>query len=319
MRHWTSIAWSPIFPRDERNHCRDTIWYSGDRALDFLSYVHSHDRVLLDGATGTELFKRGLTGAGESNLTAPEVVLEVQRAYARCGCDAVVTNTLTMNRINLETHGIAVDVREVNRAGVELARQAAGDDQFVLGNLSSTGQMLEPYGTYEESEFGDTFREQAAIQAEAGVDGFIIESMFDVREALCALRACKEVSSLPAIVSMTFATEEKGGRTFMGNTAEECATRLTDAGADIIGTNCGDLYPAQMATVVSLLRAATSLPILAEPNAGRPRLDGEETVFDMSPEAFAADVDKCVQAGARLVGGCCGTSPEYIRALAGER
>ena len=287
--------------------------------MDFLSFVHSRDRVLLDGATGTELFKRGQTGAGESNLAAPELVLEVQREYARCGCDALVTNTLTMNRIYIETHGIAIDVREVNEAGVELAREAAGDDQFVLGNLSSTGQMLEPYGTCKESEFRDAFMEQAGIQADAGVDGFIIESMFDLQEALCALSACKEVSSLPVIASMTFATEEKGGRTFMGDTAAECATHLTDAGADIIGTNCGDLYPAQMATVVSLLRSATSLPLLAEPNAGKPQLIGEETVFDMSPQAFAADVDKCAQAGASLVGGCCGTSPEYIRALAGER
>lgn len=287
-----------------------------ERALDFLDFVHSHDRVLLDGAIGTELFKRGQTSSGPSNLGAPELVLEIHREYAQCGCHALVTNSLTMNRLSIETHGIPVDVEDVNRSGVDLARQAAGDDQFVLGNISSTGQLLEPYGTYEEAAFCDTFREQAGIQADAGVDGFIIESMFDLREAMCALRACKEVSSLPVIVSMVFATELRGGRTIAGTTAEDCAVRLTDAGADVVGANCGDLDPAQMATVVSLLKSATSLPILAEPNAGKPELVGDETVFKMSPESFAAGVAQCLRAGARLVGGCCGTTPDHIRALA---
>ena len=123
-----------------------------ERALDFLDFVHSHDRVLLDGAIGTELFKRGQTSSGPSNLGAPELVLEIHREYAQCGCHALVTNSLTMNRLSIETHGIPVDVEEVNRSGVDLARQAAGDDQFVLGNISSTGQLLEPYGTYEEAD-----------------------------------------------------------------------------------------------------------------------------------------------------------------------
>jgi 5-methyltetrahydrofolate--homocysteine methyltransferase len=165
-----------------------------------------------------------------------------------------------MNRIYIETHNVGVDVRDVNRAGAELARQAAGDDQYVLGDISSTGQMLEPYGDYKESEFYETFKEQAQALVEAGVDGFIIETMFDLREALCALRACKDTFSLPVIVSLAFATQEKGGRTMMGNSAEDCAKRLTEAGADVIGANCGDLDPAQMAVVVSVLKSATRLP-----------------------------------------------------------
>jgi methionine synthase I (cobalamin-dependent) len=128
-----------------------------------------------------------------------------------------------------------VGVLEVNRAGVELARQAADDHQYVLGDISSTGQLLEPYGTYEESEFYEAFKEQAEILEGAGVDGLIIETMFDLREVLCALRACKDNFSLPVLVSMAFATEEKGGRTIMGNSAEECARRITDSGADVIG------------------------------------------------------------------------------------
>ena len=284
--------------------------------MDFLDFIQTHKRILLDGATGTQLDKRGLMGGGQNNLVAPEVVLEIHREYARCGCHGLITNTLTMNRIYIETHHVGVDVRAINRAGAELARQAAEDHQYVLGNISSTGQLLEPYGTYKESKFYDAFKEQAEILAEAGVDGLIIETMFDVREALCALRACKDDLSLPVIVSMAFATESQGGRTIMGNSAEECAKRLTDAGADVIGTNCGDLDLSQMAVVVSLLQSATSQPILAEPNAGKPKWVNGVTVFDMPPAPFAAGMAECLRAGARLVGGCCGTSPEHIRAVA---
>ncbi len=272
--------------------------------------------ILLDGAIGTELDKRGLMGRASNNLDAPEVVLQIQQEYARCGCDALTTNTLTMNRIYIETHNVGVSVRDVNKAGVELARQAALDKQYVLGDMSSTGQMLEPYGTYKEQQFYDAYKEQAEILAEAGVDGFIIETVFDLREALCALKACKDNFSLPTIVSIAFTTETKGARTIMGNTAGECAKQLTDAGADVIGANCGDLDPTQMAVIVSLLKKETKIPILAQPNAGKPELVEDKTVFDMEPEPFAAGINKCLQAGAHLIGGCCGTTPAHIRAVA---
>ena len=140
--------------------------------------------------------------------------------------------------------------------------------------------------------------------------------MFDLNEALCALRACKDNFSLPVIVSIAFNTETNGARTIMGNSAADCAKRLTDAGADVIGANCGDLDPAQMSVVVSLLKTATMLPILAQPNAGMPKLIDDKTIFEMAPEPFAAGMDKCLSAGASFLGGCCGTTPEHIRALA---
>jgi len=272
--------------------------------------------ILLDGAIGTELDKRGLMGRASNNLDAPEAVLEIQREYIDCGCDALTANTLTMNRIYIETHNLDISVQEVNEAGVELARQAAGTERYVLGNLSSTGQLLEPYGTYKESQFYDAFREQADILAGSGVDGFIIETMFDLREALCALRACKENYQLPVIVSIAFSTVEKGGRTMMGDSAEQCAKSLTDAGADVVGANCGELDPAQMAIIVSVLKSATTVPVLAQPNAGRPKLIDDKTVFEMTPAQFAEGIAECLRAGARLVGGCCGTSPSHIRAVA---
>jgi len=274
------------------------------------------DTLLLDGAMGTQLDKRGLMSRGRNNLDAAEAVLEIHREYVESGSRALTTNTLTMNRIFIETHDVGVSVREVNKAGAELAREAAGTERFVLGDVSSTGQLLEPYGTYKESQFHDAFKEQAEVLAEYGVDGFLIETVFDLREAACAVRACKESCSLPVIVSMSFTTEEKGGRTMMGDSAEQCARSLTDAGADAVGANCGDLDPSQMAVVVSHLSAATELAILAQPNAGKPKLIGDKTLFDMAPAEFASGIAECMRAGATLVGGCCGTSPSHIRALA---
>lgn len=285
-------------------------------AMSLSEALKRKDILLLDGAMGTELDKHGLMSRGRNNLDAPDVVLEIYREYARCGCDALTTNTLTMNRIFIETHNVGVSVREVNKAGAELARQAAGKDRFVLGDISSTGQMLEPYGTYKESQFYDAFKEQAEVLAEFGADALLIETVFDLREAACAVRACKENCSLPIIVSISFTTEEKGGRTMMGDSAEQCAQSLTDAGADAVGANCGDLDPSQMAVVVSYFSTATKLPILAQPNAGKPGLVGEKTVFEMAPEQFASGISECLQAGANLVGGCCGTTPEHIRAVA---
>jgi 5-methyltetrahydrofolate--homocysteine methyltransferase len=278
--------------------------------------IKNKDIILLDGAIGTELDKRGLMGRAGNNLENPQAVLEILKEYAQCGCDAITTNTLTMNRIFIETHNLNVSVKNVNRTGVELAKQAIEEGQYVLGDISSTGQLLEPYGTYKESQFYDAYREQAEILAEAGVDGFIIETVFDLREALCALRACRENFSLPVIASIAFATDEKGGRTIMGDSAEQCAKQLTDAGADVVGANCGDLDPAQMAVVIAIFKSETSLPVLAQPNAGKPKLVDDKTIFDMGPKDFIKGIGECIQAGANIVGGCCGTSPEHIRAVA---
>jgi 5-methyltetrahydrofolate--homocysteine methyltransferase len=284
--------------------------------VELKEFLQNQRPILLDGAMGTSLDKLGLMTRSRNNLDEPQAVLDIHKEYATCGCHMITTNTLTMNRIFIQTHNIDVEVGEVNRAGAELARQAAGKAQYVLGDISSTGQMLEPYGDYSEKSFYEAFREQAQVLADAGVDGFIIETVFDLREALCALKACKDNFSLPVIVSIAFATDANGGRTIMGNTASQCAEKLTDAGADVIGANCGDIDPAQMAVIISILRSATKLPVLAQPNAGKPRLKDDLTVFDMDPAAFAQGIRECLLAGAQLVGGCCGTTPDHIKAVA---
>jgi 5-methyltetrahydrofolate--homocysteine methyltransferase len=279
-------------------------------------FLLKQDHILLDGAMGTQLAERGLGMGGHNNVTNPGEVVAIHKQYAACGCHILITNTLTMNRIYIETHNVGVDVREVNLAGAKLAKSVAGKDLYVLGNLSSTGKILKPYGDLSEQETEETFKEQASFLSEGGVDGFIIETMFDLKEALCALRACKSIASLPVLVSMAFATPKNGGHTIMGNSATECARALTEAGASAIGGNCGDLDPSQMAEVTTIIREATSLPILAQPNAGKPRLIDNQTIYDMKPDEFALGMAKCLRAGARLIGGCCGTSPAHISALA---
>jgi 5-methyltetrahydrofolate--homocysteine methyltransferase len=280
------------------------------------------ETIFLDGAMGTQLGDMGLEMGGQNCSTHPEAVLAVHQEYAACGIDLLITNTLTMNQINLGAHRVGVEVREVNLAGARLARQAAHPGQYVLGDISSTGKLLKPYGPLAEEEATAAFKEQALILQEGGVDGFIVETMTDLREAVCALRAVRETSELPVIASISFKTATNEGRTIMGNTAAECARGLAEAGACVVGANCGELDPLEMAQVVALMRQAVTVPIIAQPNAGKVQMVDMKPTYGMSPTDFAAGVRACVLAGTRLVGGCCGTSPAHIKAavdlLAGD-
>lgn len=280
-------------------------------------FFHQSRVIVFDGAMGTQLAKRGLEMGGQNCLSNPEQVLAVHRDYLAAGSHLLITNTLTMNRVYLETHGIDIDVKAVNLAGAQLAKQAIGDGaQYALGDISSTGKLLQPYGDLTEEAAYEAFKEQAGYLAEGGVDGFIIETMISLQESLCALKACKAAApDLPVVTSLSFATTKRGGRTTMGDAAENAAQTLTEAGAAVVGTNCGDLTPLEMAEVVGTLKTATALPIAAQPNAGKPRLEVDQTIFDMEPDEFARGILACIEAGAGLVGGCCGTSPDHIRAV----
>jgi 5-methyltetrahydrofolate--homocysteine methyltransferase len=289
----------------------------GDR-MNLSEFLSKNGRtILLDGAMGTSLATAGVVDiGGQSNISHPDKVLAIHRAFSEVGCDILITNTLTMNRISIETHHVGVDVKEVNLVGVRLAKSAATPEQYVLGDISSTGQMLKPYGKYTEIEFYDTFREQAEYLRDGGVDGFIVETMIDLREALCAVHACRDVAKLPALASLSFRTTKKGGRTIMGNSAREAAVALAEAGVVAVGANCGDLSPDDTAIIVAIMKETVDLPILAQPNAGRPKFVNGQTRFDMTPEEFAKGIGACLDAGAKLVGGCCGTSPDHIRCVA---
>jgi methionine synthase I (cobalamin-dependent) len=283
--------------------------------MNLADFILSKKVILLDGAMGTRLAESALEMGAQNNVTHPQIVLEIHKEYADCGCDILITNTLSMNRVYIETHQLDISVREVNLAGANLAKSAAGSHQYVLGDISSTGKLLEPYGDLSEEDAYSALKEQAALLAEGGVDGFIIETMIDLREALCALHACKEAASLPIIASMAFANSKNGGSTVMGNSARDCVKALAKEGVLAVGANCGDLGPSQMAVVVKSLHKETSLPVMSMPNAGIPKLIDNKTVFDVSPDRFASGIAECLAAGARLIGGCCGTSPAHIRAL----
>lgn len=283
--------------------------------MDFLEYVKNNKITLLDGAMGTELKKRNVMGNFKNNIENREIVKEIHESYIKAGSDAIITNTFSMNSLYLDSKDADVEVEPINKKGVEIAKEAAGEDVFVLGDISSTGKLLKPYGEYEEDEFIEVYKQKAKILAESGVDAFIIETMVDLREAVCALKACKKVSDLPVIVSISFDRVEQGGRTVMGNTVREVVENLSHKKADIIGTNCGSLSPKQMAEIVKMMRAETDLPIMVEPNAGQPKLKGKETVYDMQPADFTAGIRACIEAGANIVGGCCGTGPEHIQHL----
>jgi 5-methyltetrahydrofolate--homocysteine methyltransferase len=271
--------------------------------------------IFLDGAMGTQLGQMGLEMGGRNNVTNPDAVLAVHKKYVASGVDLVITNTLTMNRLNLESHNVGVDFREVNLAGVRLAKEAAGEGSYVLGDMSSTGKMLKPYGQLPEEDAFATFKEHASVLAEGGADGIIVETMFDLREAVIAVRAVREACDLPVIASVAFNTAGNEGRTVMGNTARQCAEALTEAGAVAVGANCGSIDPFEMAEIIAMFKQATDLPLIAQPNAGKGRLVDGDLVFDLSPADFAAGVQECLKAGARLVGGCCGTSPAHIQAM----
>lgn len=285
--------------------------------MNLLTYIANNSVTIADGAMGTELFSAGLMGGELNNLTNPESVLKIHRSYLEAGATLITTNTLTMNRIFIESHAMDIDAARVNEAGAKLARQVTGSNHFVLGDISSTGQLLEPYGEFSEEIFISNYQEQARILSENGVDAFIIETVMDLREAICALRACKSISSLPVFVTLSFSTAENGGRTMMGNSAKDCAISLTQEGADAIGANCGSLDPRDFPSIISEFRKYSHVPIIAQPNAGKPKLLDNTTSFDMPPDIFADCLAKCVKNGANIIGGCCGTTPNHIKALSG--
>ena len=295
--------------------------------MDLRSLLSGKETILLDGAMGTELTKLCGMEGGHLSLTHPEQVMEVHRSYIESGSRIITTNSLTMNRLYIETHKLSVDVEEVNRAAARLARSSVSEGQFVLGDMSSTGKLLAPYGEYSEQQFIDAFKEQAFILAECGVDGFIIETVFDLREMLCAVKACKEVSTLPVLATISFNSVIEGsdrasdpgsdpvGRTIMGDTVLDCARQLEQAGVEALGANCGSIDPFQMADIVRVYAGATSLPIIVQPNAGLPRLEQGRTIFDMGPDEFTDGIKQCMAGGATILGGCCGTTAEHIGAV----
>ena len=271
--------------------------------------------VVTDGAWGTQLQARGLA-AGDCpdhwNLTHPGWVAEVARAYVAAGSQVILTNTFRANRLALAGHGLGDEVKAINRAGVEISRRAAGDSAAVFGSVGPTGKMLLT-GEVDESELASAFDEQTQAMAAAGVDALVIETMADLAEARIALAAAK-TTGLPVVVSMVFDTGKKLDRTMMGVTVEQAVEQLAAAGADVIGANCGQGI-AGYVDICRRMRAAWAGPIWIKPNAGTPRLENDVPVYETLAEDFSAHAAALAAAGATFIGGCCGTDPDFIRAV----
>jgi methionine synthase I (cobalamin-dependent) len=272
--------------------------------------------VLADGGWGTELQKRGLA-EGECpdrwNLLHPERVIDVARSYVEAGSSVILTNTFRANRVALARYGLAGEAAAMNRAGASLSREAARERALVFASIGPTGKML-ALGEIPEEETLAAFREQAEALAEGGADALLIETMSDLAEASLALAGAR-AAGLPVLVSFAFESGKNKDRTMTGVTPEQAARRMTEAGADGVGANCG-VGIAEYVPICRRLRAATALPLWIKPNAGLPELEGGRPVYRTGPEQFASFIPALIQAGANFIGGCCGTDPEFIRASA---
>jgi 5-methyltetrahydrofolate--homocysteine methyltransferase len=282
-----------------------------------LQRLEQGDRLVSDGAMGTQLQQRGLPAGHcpeEFNLSHPDVVLSIYRDYYEAGADIVTTNTFGGNAARLRGHGYGQRVAEFSRKSAELLRSVCPAGRFAAACIGPTGEMLEPAGTAKAQDLYAMYVEQARALMEGGVDLFFIETMMAVDEAEIAVRALKETTSLPVSATMSFQKVKTGYRTMWGNSIADAVTRLSEAGADIVGANCG-LGFEQMVEIVQQMRCLTGKPILAQANAGLPQWVDGQPVYRETPAEIIPFVEQLLQSGVNIVGGCCGTTPDHIRAI----
>ena len=274
--------------------------------------------ILFDGALGTMLMESGHDSAKGPillNLEQPDLVADIQKQYYEAGSDVVVTNTFGGNPLKLAAAGLEQQLEPLNREGVRLTRQACPDGKFVAGDMGPCGKMLKPLGEVRLEEMQENFFRQADVLMDAGVDLIAIETMYSLEEALAAVSGVRRTGDILLLVSITFSQTPHGFFTMMGEDIARCTSALEDAGVDIIGANC-TLNSSDIIGLTTELRAATVKPILIQPNAGQPVTHKGQTYYEQSPAEFAADAGKIKAAGADMIGGCCGTTPEFIKEVA---
>lgn len=271
--------------------------------------------LLFDGGMGTQVQEKGL-GVGEApetwNIEHPDWIGEIHAAYVDEGAQAVTTNSFGGSGLKLEKSGWGDRVYQVNMQAAAVAKAAVKGKALVAGSVGPTGEFLQPLGTIEPDEMKEGFRVQIKGLLDGGADLIIIETMTDLDEAKLAISAARELGDFPIIGSMTFNPVKQGYRTMMGVDIPAAAAGMIDAGADVVGSNCGNGIE-DFIGLVQEMRTVTDLPILAEANAGMPELVDGKTVFQESPEMMASHLSSLIEAGAGLVGGCCGTTPNHIR------
>jgi 5-methyltetrahydrofolate--homocysteine methyltransferase len=275
--------------------------------------------VLLDGAMGTELMARGLpqgTAPEAWNVERPALIKEIHDKYFAAGADVVLTNSFGGSVLKLAGHGLGDRTYELNLAAARLAREIAPAGRYVAGSMGPTGKFLKPQGDFTEEDFAAAYAEQARGLADGGADVLLVETQYDLREALAAVRGARSVCSLPVFVTMTFSSFPRGYFTLMGDTVVRSAAELEKEGVGAVGANC-TLNSEQMVGCVRALRETTALPIIAQANAGQPVIGQDGRVgYSQGLEDYVRFVPEIVRAGAGFVGGCCGTNPSFIRAMA---
>ncbi|HEX9912132.1 MAG TPA: homocysteine S-methyltransferase family protein [candidate division Zixibacteria bacterium] len=273
--------------------------------------------ILLDGAMGTMLFSSGLPYDKPPelwNLSHPEIILKIHQRYIRAGADIIQTNTFGASSLKLKKSGNEKKVGKINLSAVKIAKEACPVDKYVAGNIGPSGEFFEPLGKAKFRELKKVFSRQAELLLGGGVDLFSIETMFDLREALSAVEGVREVSSLPLFICMTFEKKPKGYFTLMGDKVSFSLKKLEEAGADVVGANC-TLGSAEMIGLIPVMKKSTNLPLIVQPNAGKPVIRKGKTVYLQKPDSFAKDIVQMIKSGVSFVGGCCGTTPEFIRKI----
>jgi len=274
--------------------------------------------LLADGAMGTMLISEGIDSGDcmeRINLTGPEVPEDIARRYFEAGADIVHTNTFGGSPLKLRTCGLDDQTEAVNREAVLAVRRAIGREAYLAVSCGPTGRMLKPYGDTDPEEMFTGFKRQLAAVVDLEVDLITVETMMDINEARLALKAAKDVSAnIPVAVTMTFDRTERGFFTIMGADIRTVATELTKAGADIVGSNCGNGIEA-MVEVAAEFRKYTKRPVLIQANAGLPMTEDGRIIYPETPEFMAAQAEKLVSLGVAIIGGCCGTTAEHIAAM----
>lgn len=281
---------------------------------DFREILNSDGVYVFDGAVGTRFYDKGVyinRSYDELNLVSPDLVREVHSEYVKAGADIIETNTFGATRHRLQQYGLESKLREINIAGVKLAREAAGENVFVAGAIGPLDLRIEPYGPTSFDEGKEMFKEQVSALLEGDVDLFCLETFSDLSEIQQAIKAVRELSNLPIFAQMTI---ETSGRTVFGAEPELIAQRLEEYGADVIGLNCG-VGPTHTLTALEKMRSATTKKLAAQPNAGLPRDVQGRQFYMCSPEYMSKFAKRFIKAGAAFIGGCCGTTPQHIKLI----
>lgn len=272
--------------------------------------------LICDGAMGTMLMSKGMpegVSVDYWGIKNKKLLMSIHKAYIDAGCDMIITNTFGANAIKLKRFRLHRKTADINKRAVEIAKEAAEGKTYVLGDVGPTGEYLKPVGNVEPEEMLCVFTEQVRALQEAGADAIILETMSDLEELRTAIMAVKENTKLPVIACMTFQrTAKKGFRTTSGITIPQFVSDSLLSGCDVIGANC-TVTAADMAGLISEIRSLSTSFLIAQPNAGMPRLIGNKTVYEQSPDEFKKFIPKLIEAGANIIGGCCGTTPEHIR------